>query len=167
MPNSQPVPPAGPSPARAVLTAIVLSFAVAAFALGVLLPAVRLDGLFGLAGEHSVVTATSALVAAGRLLPGVVVPVLWLVLPAARIMLSSWLLVCAAGGPPVPVPAPRLAGLLRPWAAFEALLLALAAGALETGGAGAVLPQPGFYFLALSAATGLAGAFMVRRADAA
>lgn len=150
------------TPARAFATALVLAVAAAAFMLGVLLPIVRLDRFFLFSDAYSVVTMIGALFGEGEFLLGAILLVFSLLLPAAKIMLLSWLLVCGADMP-LSGPLASLVGLIGKWAMLDVLLVALVIFAVRTSGVGSAVSQPGLYFFVLSVLMTMAGSAMVRR----
>ena len=148
-------------PARARVTALVLSLAASSFMLGISLPIIKLNQFFFFTDEHSILSMIRGLFVEGELLLGLIILLFSVVLPAVKIMVLSWLLVCGRNQarPPFIV---KLVAALGKWSMIDVLLVALVIFAVKSSGLGTATSQPGLYFFAASVVITSIAAAMVR-----
>ena len=146
-----------------LLLALVLSLATAFFMLGIALPIVKLNRFFFFTDAHSIVSMIRGLFLQGELLLGLIILIFSVVLPAAKIVLLSWLLVGGRDRVRPPVIA-ILVGALGKWSMLDVLLVALVIFAVKTSGLGTAASLPGLYFFTASVAMTMLVAARVPRA---
>lgn len=144
------------------MAALLLAVAAASFMLGITLPIMRLERFFILADSYSLIEMVQALYADGEVLLALILLVFSILLPAAKIILLSFLLVCgreqALSGA-----LHRLAGALGKWSMLDVLLVALVIFAAKTSGIASAVSEPGLYFFCLSVLATMAGGMLARR----
>lgn len=148
------------------LAALLLAVAAASFMLGITLPIMRLERFFILSDSYSLIEMVKALFADGEVLLALIILVFSILLPALKIILLSFLLVCArehvlAGA------VQRLAGALGKWSMLDVLVVALVIFAARTSGVASALSEPGLYFFCLSVLATMAGGLLARRTNCA
>ena len=148
------------------LAALLLAVAAASFMLGITLPIVRLERFFILSDSYSLIAMVQTLFGDGEVLLALVILVFSILLPALKIILLSFLLVCArehalAGA------VHRLAGALGKWSMLDVLVVALVIFAAKTSGVASAVSEPGLYFFCLSVLATMAGGLLARRAGRA
>jgi paraquat-inducible protein A len=148
------------------LAALLLAVASASFMLGITLPIMRLDRFFILSDSYSLIGMVKALFADGEVLLALILLVFSIVLPAVKIILLSFLLVCGREQALSGV-LHRLAGALGKWSMLDVLLVALVIFAAKTSGVASAVSLPGLYFFCLSVLATMAGGLLARRTSCA
>jgi paraquat-inducible protein A len=138
----------------------VLALAVASFALGITLPAVRLTAPYAGAERHSLVSIVLALLAHGDLRLGAALLMLAIVLPAMRLLHLTTLVLSRALPLALRTRAIVAAEVLGRFATADTMVLSLMLVYLVASGYAQAPPQPGLYcFLASALLTMLAYAW--------
>ena len=146
----------------AALRAALLAIAAASFMLGVTMPIVTIERFFFLSDTYSLATMVQALFGDGEWLLGLIVLVFSILLPAAKIMLLSFVLVCGREQL-LSAPLHRLALAVGKWSMLDVLVVALIIFAARASGIASAASQPGLYFFCLSVLATMAGGVLARR----
>lgn len=117
------------------------------FALGITLPLVRFEKLYFFSDTPSLIDIIRSLWADGNLALAVVVLLVSVVFPLAKLLTVA----IEAGGGALAGRLQRLLPLLAKWSMMDVLLVALAIVAAKTSGLASALTQPGLWFYAGSA----------------
>ena len=132
------------------IRATLLVAASAALALGVTQPLVRLERLWLLESEASLLDIVRGLWAQGEALLALVVALVSVAFPALKLVLVQALAMDGAVKPP------RWLQQLSKWSMMDVVLVALAIFAAKTSGLAVAGTMPGLWFYAASAALALA-----------
>lgn len=141
------------------LKAFLLVAAAASFALGVTLPLMRFDSFYVFSTDASLVEVIGSLWAEGDRLLALLVGLVSIVFPLAKLLLVAAELM--AGAPQAGQGAlSRLVPVLSKWSMMDVLLVAIVIFATKTSGLAQAFTQPGLWFyagssLAVAALSGL------------
>ena len=133
-----------------------------AFLLGITCPCLHLTRFFVWTDTFSILTMIQALFADGEWLLGIVVLVFSVLMPALKIVLLGWVMMCSANRI-VPPWMHFLVSVISKWSMLDVLLVALVIFAVKTSGIGTAVSLPGLYYFTLSIVLGVALSFGVRR----
>jgi paraquat-inducible protein A len=140
------------------LKAFLLVAAAASFALGVTLPLMRFESFYVFSTDASLVEVIGSLWAEGDRLLALLVGLVSIVFPLAKLLLVAAELM--AGAPQAGQGAlSRLVPVLSKWSMMDVLLVAIVIFATKTSGLAQAFTQPGLWFYAGSslAAAALSG----------
>lgn len=129
--------------------AILLVAASAALALGVTLPLVRLERLWLLDTEASLIDIVAGLWGDGEVALALVVALVSIAFPALKLVLVHALAIDGSAEPP------RWLQSLSRWSMMDVVLVALAVFAAKTSGLAVAGTMPGLWFYAASAGLAL------------
>ncbi len=141
------------------LKAFLLIAAAASFALGVTMPLMRFESFYVLSTDASLVQVIASLWAEGDRLLALLVALVSIVFPLAKLLLVAAELM--AGTPQAGQGAlSRLVPVLSKWSMMDVLLVAIVIFATKTSGLAQAFTQPGLWFyagssLAVAALSGL------------
>lgn len=148
---------------HAGLIAIGIVVASGSFVLGITLPILQLTRFFVWTDTFSVLTMTQALFTDGEVFLGVVVLIFSVIMPAVKIMLLSWAMMCTSNRI-VPRWMHIIVSTVGKWSMLDVLLIALVIFAVKGSGIGTATSLPGLYFFTLSIILSVAISFGVKRA---
>ena len=146
---------------RAGMIALGIVIASGSFVLGVTLPILQLTRFFVWTDTFSILTMILALFTDGEVLLGIVVLVFSVLMPAAKIILLSWVMMCSSNRI-VPPWMHAIVATISKWSMLDVLLVALVIFAVKTSGIGTAISLPGLYFFTLSIILSVAISFGVR-----
>lgn len=141
------------------LKAFLLIAAAASFALGVTMPLMRFESFYVFSTDASLVQVIASLWVEGDWLLALLVALVSIVFPLAKLLLVAAELM--AGAPQVGQGAlSRLVPVLSKWSMMDVLLVAIVIFATKTSGLAQAFTQPGLWFyagssLAVAALSGL------------
>ena len=141
------------------LRAALLVMASASLALGVTLPLVRLERLWLLESDASLIDIVVGLWGEGEALLAAIVALVSIAFPALKLVLVQALAIEARAEPP------RWLQQLSKWSMMDVVLVALAIFAAKTSGLAVAGTMPGLWFYAASAALALAAHALGGRED--
>ncbi len=140
---------------------IVLFAAALAFGLGLVLPLIRVERLYFLTDEPSLLGIIGGLWTEGELLLAAIVALFSAILPCVKLALLN---VAAYAGAAHKVPAWLKA--LSNWSMLDVMLVALVIFAAKTSGLATAISQPGLWFFAASAVLTATASALIKRQTA-
>ncbi len=134
---------------RAGLIAAGITIAAGSFVLGITLPILQLTRFFVWTDTFSILTMVHALFTDGEVLLGLVVAIFSVFMPAVKIMLLAWVMMCTSNRI-VPSWMHVIVSTISKWSMLDVLLIALVIFAVKSSGIGTAISLPGLYFFTLS-----------------
>ncbi len=139
---------------------IVLFVSALSLGLALVLPLIRIDRLYFLSDEPSLIAIISGLWTEGEGMLAIIVTVFSVILPCFKLGLLH---VAAYAGPAGTGRIPAWLKTLSNWSMLDVMLVALLIFAAKTSGLATALTQPGLWFFATSAILTAAASTMLKQ----
>ncbi|PSJ52129.1 paraquat-inducible protein A [Mesorhizobium ephedrae] len=144
------------------LLPLILFFATVFFALGVVMPLIRVDRLYFFTDEPSLIGIFTGLWNQGDVLLAALVALFSLVFPALKLMLLHLAAYASPHAPRIPA----WFGALANWSMLDVVLVALVVFAAKTSGLATAFTKPGLWFFAASVVLTAIASAQIKRAPA-